>query len=352
MTVVVEMGASEAVDVCALHQEIWRAVRTLRDSEFRLAELLAVMEVGQRFRRFAASMVEYTEQMLGLRRGKGGDLLRIGRALPELVELRQAMADGDVTWTAAREVVKVAVPETEASWVRYAESSTSRQLERAVACSEKGDEAPAFGAVVPAPKRVRLVFEVAASEALLVRKAMVVLRARLGEEDALASASDGEVLAAMAEQVVADQSAATRPVSVERFQTVLQVCPSCEDTVQVGVADEPWTEVSEAVAAAASCDHVVVDMRPGPKQGAVSHAIPERVRRKVLHRDEYCCAVPGCRHAVWLALHHVVHKEHGGGHEVCNLLTVCSVHHGMIHEGDLTVERAGGGSFALDWRFG
>ena len=251
----------------------------------------------------------------------------------------------------------MAVPETEGGWVRYAASVNVRQLERAVACGEKGDEAPAPG-VVPtaAPKRVRLVFEVDASRALLIRKAMAVVRARLGESGAelpeagRPEVSDSDVLGAWAEREVANQSEGERPIAVERFQTLVHVCDHCEYTTLAGVPGEPHTEVSDAVAARARCDSVVVDLRPGPGKGAVTHKIPERVRRQVLDRDRYCCAAPGCRHNVWLQLHHVVERNRGGDHEVFNLLTLCSRHHTMIHEGILLVERAPAGSFAFDWR--
>ena len=102
-------------------------------------------------------------------------------------------------------------------------------------------------------------------------------------------------------------------------QTLVKGGRPCDEAGQVGVPGEPRTEVSEAVVAEAKCDSVIVDLRPGEKQGSVTHAIPERLRRRVIHRDGYCCAVPGCRHAVWWALHHVVHRNHGGKHLGANV---------------------------------
>ena len=45
----------------------------------------------------------------------------------------------------------------------------------------------------------------------------------------------------------------------------------------------------------------------------------------------------------------MVHRKDGGKHGAENILTVCSGHHRMFHEGTLHVEVAADGSFAFDW---
>ena len=137
---------------------------------------------------------------------------------------------------------------------------------------------------------------------------------------------DDVVLALIAEIEFAAQSNGPRPIAIERFQTVLAKCPQCRDAVQIGLAEEPHAEVSATRVAAAECDSVIVDMRPGPQQAKTTHAIDERVRRVVLRRDNHGCVVPGCSHRIWVQLHHVVHRAHGGKHTPDNLLTVCSRH--------------------------
>ena len=89
---------------------------------------------------------------------RGGDLLRIGRALRTLPSLADAMKAGDVTWTKAREVVKVATPDTEAGWVERAEGLTTRELQRVVRSKQRGDDAPGPEEPLP-PEPVVLRFE-------------------------------------------------------------------------------------------------------------------------------------------------------------------------------------------------
>ncbi len=65
--------------------------------------------------------------------------------------------------------------------------------------------------------------------------------------------------------------------------------------------------------------------------------IAPMVRRFVQRRDHGKCCVPGCRASRNVDLHHVVHREHGGGHEAENLTLTCSAHHRALHEGKLQI---------------
>jgi hypothetical protein len=49
--------------------------------------------------------------------------------------------------------------------------------------------------------------------------------------------------------------------------------------------------------------------------------------------------VPGCRHAVFVDVHHLDPRADGGGHHFENLLTLCAAHHRAVHRGKLVVLR-------------
>lgn len=66
------------------------------------------------------------------------ELLRIGRALPELPGLAAALEAGDLDWTKAREIVGIATAETESEWVDRARTLTSRALEQEVSNARVG----------------------------------------------------------------------------------------------------------------------------------------------------------------------------------------------------------------------
>jgi Domain of unknown function (DUF222)/HNH endonuclease len=60
--------------------------------------------------------------------------------------------------------------------------------------------------------------------------------------------------------------------------------------------------------------------------------IPLRNRRAVIARDR-CCRYAGCdRPARWSDIHHIREREHGGAHELANLVLMCRFHHRFIHK--------------------
>ena len=69
-----------------------------------------------------------------------------------------------------------------------------------------------------------------------------------------------------------------------------------------------------------------------------SSTIPPATKRQVKQRDNYKCTVPWCRSAANIDVHHIVHREHGGGHEPENLTSLCSGHHAAHHRGELLIE--------------
>jgi hypothetical protein len=70
-------------------------------------------------------------------------------------------------------------------------------------------------------------------------------------------------------------------------------------------------------------------------------------RRAVRRRDHEQCAVPGCRNAQFLDVHHVELRSEGGGHDADNLTTLCGAHHRASHRGELVVS----GSVSVGIRF-
>jgi hypothetical protein len=81
--------------------------------------------------------------------------------------------------------------------------------------------------------------------------------------------------------------------------------------------------------------------------GRRTRTIPPAIRRAMNARDQGC-RFPGCNHTRFLHGHHIQHWAHQGETSLNNLVTLCSYHHTLIHEGGFTVERLADGS--LEWR--
>ena len=114
-----------------LHEDILVAVRTHRHAEHQLANLLARLEKGRGYTLLGyASLGEYAQVALQLEPRKARALAQLGRQLPVLDE---AMKEGVLPWTKARELMRVVVPETQQQWLERAQGVSSRELERHVA---------------------------------------------------------------------------------------------------------------------------------------------------------------------------------------------------------------------------
>lgn len=327
-------SASHAVEALlaaaeALHERIVAAHADYRRCERDLALLLAGMADDRLHEALGyASVHDYASTVLDLSPRQALALVRIGRRLPSLPAIDAAFARGDLGWTKARELMRVATPANEAAWVERASGLRSRDLERHVSQARDG-QPPPFDEVGKGPSRRRLVFDLDAQDADVIRAALAALRAAANVSDR--EIEDGALLAEMARRVLHDLHGEQAPTA-ERYRTVLERCPDCALTTGLDA------EVNETHVGMARCDGETQEMDE-PRRGYLRRGVPPATRRAVLHRDRQWCAVPACSNTLWLDVHHVIERHRGGGNEEDNLITVCDVHHRVVHEGLLAIHR-------------
>jgi HNH endonuclease len=80
--------------------------------------------------------------------------------------------------------------------------------------------------------------------------------------------------------------------------------------------------------------------------GRKTRSIPPNIRRALNSRDGGC-RFPGCTHQRYVDAHHVKHWAEGGETKLANLVTLCRLHHRLVHEGEITIETTPTGG----WRF-
>jgi hypothetical protein len=189
-------------------------------------------------------------------------------------------------------------------------------------------------------------FEVRAETYATFREALKALR-----RDSEGALDDDSTLLLLARRVFGapdDSGRANYTVHVSR-------CDECGRAHQLGngvevpiepeIADMALCDAFEVRSANPSDAHVGA-RRPddvGAARGRQS--IPPGVRRTVLLRDRGRCAVPGCRHATFVDVHHVRSRAEGGGHEPDNLVVLCGAHHRAVHRGALRIEAVVGAGF-------
>jgi hypothetical protein len=179
--------------------------------------------------------------LFGYTRRTVQEKLRVAEALEELPRLARALDAGSLSWSAARELSRVAVADTEQEWLEVARGKTLRQLEELVAGKRLRDE-PSTASRPEATRHV-LRFEVAAETLALFREALSALRRR-GD----GAWDDDSALLEMARHVLGGPQDDGRA----SYQIALAVCPSCGEGRQQ--ASGELVRVPAEVVAMAQCD--------------------------------------------------------------------------------------------------
>jgi hypothetical protein len=283
--------------------------------------LLAAQRAGVHRHLGFGSFVEYADSSFGYEPRSVQEKLRVAEALERLPELSQALKDGALSWSAVRELTRVAVPQTERDWLKETRGLRMRDIERRVRCHKPGDRPT--DAADPSQQRHTLSFDVNAGTFALFREAVGKLR-----RDTPGPLDEETALMLMARQVLEGPSDAGR----SSYQIALHVCEQCRRGSQEARGE--LVEVGSEIVDMACCDaqhigrvdsvaepgdaHVGVAnstqserttnddvAKPRPSRKRATQDIQPAVRREVRRRDGGRCVVPGCRNGTYLDQHHL-----------------------------------------------
>jgi hypothetical protein len=307
------------------HRELKRLARERALHDFEAAQWIAAARRFQTHRRLGfASLAEYLGRMFGWSPRLAFEKIRVAEQLQQLHELADALHDGLLSWSAARELTRVATPSTECDWLEAVKGLSIREVERLVAGRQPGDKPN--DRVRPELVKYTIHVEVSGETFALWREAKMIMQRRAG-----AALPEAQAVA----MILRTALGGPRDEGRSSYQIVISKCPDCGRATQRGGGEE--IHVSPAALASAECDAQRIDAT----QQTAPHAaqeIPLAVRRAVIHRDHGRCVVPGCRHAAFIDLHHLNLRSEGGSHDPRFLITLCSVHHVQAHEGRLIIE--------------
>ena len=103
------------------HQNLKQSLQAMEHSQ--QCAVLWFGEIMRRrlFRAYGHSSInQYAVRELGFSKSRTDDFVRLARKLDQLPTVREAVVSGELGYTKAREIVKVATPETEEAWVERA----------------------------------------------------------------------------------------------------------------------------------------------------------------------------------------------------------------------------------------
>jgi hypothetical protein len=274
------------------------------------------------------SALDYLERELGYAPRTAQDRLRVARALGSLRQLSDALARGELSFSAVRELTRVATPATEAAWIAAAAGRNLRQVEELVA-----DHGPGDGPDDPPDPKARthvVRFELSAETFALLRQARALL-----DDEHPTSLADDAFVAALCSAVLDHHAPATEPSGRARYQIALTLCRRCGQGWQQGAGAQ--IAVAAETVERAMCDAQHIGSIDGPGPERAHQDIPPSVVRFVWRRDGGRCRIPGCRSARGLEVHHIVRRADGGGHDPSGLVLVCGACHRSHHAGVLTI---------------
>jgi hypothetical protein len=291
--------------------------------------------------------------------GTAREHLRMARGLEEMAETRRALADGELSMSAAR--ILVAAREADPAEFRrcerelveaariHATNDLQRvaaywrlavQREHALGGEEKLRARRRLHASVTFLGMVRLDGDLdpETGETLLT-----ALRAVLDAESRSQGGAGGLTPAQRRADALGEicrqwLDSSDRPtVAGERPHLTVTVGPEALGGEAGGTGElDHVGPVDPATARRVACDasirRVVMAGRSEPLDvGRRTPVVPPGMRRAVIVRDRHC-RFPGCdRPHTWCDAHHVIHWADGGPTALANLVLLCRRHHGMVH---------------------
>ena len=295
------LDAEEAVLLCSVvRREIWRPL-------------------GK------ASLLEYLEEVLGYGPKAAHERVRVALALDELPALAEAIANGEQSYSAVKELTRVATAKTQAEWIAAARGKNVRQIEELVAGHKRGDRPTDAPDPDLKPQVVR--FEISTATHARLRHAQQVLAEENGGQ-----LDDDAFVAALCDAIL-DGNASADDGGRARYQILTTVCEKCDQAWQHGGGRDLAVSTTDLAIAQCDAQRVGSDREPGK----AAQDVTPMVRRFVMLRDRKRCTVPGCRATRHIDVHHIEPQHLGGGHEKENLTLLCSGHHRALHEGHLII---------------
>ena len=308
----------------------------------------------------------------GLNLGAAREKVRVAHALAGLPKIAASMSRGELSYSKVRAVTRVACEATEDTFLMIALHGTAHHVERLVSGYRRAQEAEELSREARQHTNRNVSYSFDEDGSLVLKARLPALQGAMlikaldaalesipcteisvdAEEDwnIPQSALRADAMAALAESYLAKCAASSK--TADRFQVVVHVDV---ETLREGTAGRCEIEQGPSIPVQTvrrlSCDASLLTLLESEQGepldvGRKTRSIPPAIRR-ALHTRDGGCRFPGCTHQRYVDAHHVEHWADGGETKLSNLVTLCRLHHRLVHEGTIMVEAQIGGG----WRF-
>ena len=354
--------------IVAMEEEIAELAAHIHAATCRLLELILEFDRQNGWQGWK-SCAHWLSWRTGIGPEAAREKVRVARALPELPLVREAFAEGRLSYSKVRAISRVATPETEDMLLSIAIHGTAAHVEKVVRGVRRADPE---GETEEANRRHE-------GRYLSTRHdehGNLVIDGRLPPElgarflDALDAATEqtsrddktkfgqrrADALVLLADSAFSETGGRAGGLPGRAAADAHQVVVHVDAEVLADPANAGRSELEDGVHVSAetsrriACDAGVVVMVEGEdgeplSVGRKRRTVPPSIRRALKSRDAGC-QFPGYPHTRHLEAHHIEHWAEGGETSLENLIHPCSFHHRELHEGGFRIERmntAGGG---------
>ncbi len=318
---------------------------------------------------------EWLNMKCGIAPGTAREKIRVANALFDLTATSLAFQKGDLSYSKARELTRIATPRDEKKLLEYAIPATALQVENhcrelrnaqrdnSTADVNRLHEQRYLSRSLHGDGSMTISVELPKESGDLVMKALEIALQELdfdidtfsGEEGAAIDpreveshlARQADALVQMAKGYLAggkDKKSST----ADHYQIMVHVD---EDALRNTPTESSKSDLPCETIRRLCCDSGIVvvtgDKSGNPVEVSRKHRVVQPpLKRALLARDKRC-RYPGCTHDKWLDAHHVEHWADGGETSLENTILLCSRHHRLLHEGGFRIKKDGGGL----WQF-
>ena len=339
-----------------------------------------------------ANTAQWLNWWCSIGKGAAREKVRVARALERLPLISAGFKTGELSYSKVRAMTRVATPVNEEVLVNIARHGTATHVERLVKkyrwTQERDAARTANGQHLSRSVhywnesddtfalQARLPPEIGALVEKALQVAGKVLRESFEDEkhpnwqhDVSAgtwamkdrehsyTARRADALKLIMETFLACRSEDLETISsADRYQVIVhidqavltQTAPPCESEPHLTELDA-GPAIALNTARRLACDGALVGMIDGEdgeplSVGRKTRAIPPALQRALRARDGGC-RFPGCGRTRFTHGHHIEHWADGGETKLSNLITLCSFHHRLVHEGGFGVVRTDDGAF-------
>ena len=366
-------AVSPSISLEALEAEITQLAGHLNAATYRWLTLIAEFD-----RRHGwadgklPSCAHWLNFKCGLNLGAAREKVRVAHALVGLPKIAASMSRGELSYSKARALTRVACEATEDAFLMIALHGTAHHVERLVQGFRRAQEAQELSREAQQHTNRGVNYWYAEDGSLMFRARLPAVTGALlmkALDAALAALPENEIstkveseqrisyasrradaLAYLAESFLANPDTSSN--TADRYQVVVHVDAETLHTHAAGRCEiEQGPAIPAETARRISCDSSllsVLDNEDGAPLdvGRKTRSIPPAIRRALNTRDGGC-RFPGCTHQRYVDAHHIEHWADGGETKLSNLVTLCRLHHRLVHEGEILIETLAGGG----WRF-